>query len=231
MLAIVSPSKFYVNVLLEKLNYTKEISPNKSELYKCQYKEHEFIILVAGFGKVNQASNLRYICDKYNIKAIVLIGTAGSVKDGNDIFSAIIPSATLQFDVDFMPNGYLAGQIPNIDKVLYKTDDDLKECLIRTSSILGINYNDDIIASSDMFVTNYNLANSIRREYNAGAVDCESGSLGEFCYVNNISYACVKVISNFANNNGIKQCNLYDDESSRICQKIISKFLKEFYEA
>ncbi len=231
MLAIVSPSKYYVNDLLEKLNYTKEISPNKSELYKCFYKEHEFIILVTGYAKVNQASNLRYLCDNYNVKAIVLAGTCGSIKDGNDIFSAIIPSSTLQFDVDFMPNGYLAGQIPNIDKVLYKVDDDLKECLIRSACLCGVNYSDDIIASSDMFVANYNLANSIRREYNSGAVDCEAGSLGEFCYVNNISYACIKVVSNFANNNSIKQCNLYDDESSRICQRIINKFLKEFYEA
>lgn len=231
MLAIITPSRFYVNDLLEKLNYSKELSPKMSELYKCNYKEHEFIILVTGYGKVNIGSSLRYACMKYNVKAVVLMGTAGSIKDGNDIFSSIVPVSTLQFDVDFMPNGYGTGQIPMLEKALYKTNDDLKECLIRASSIAGISYNDDILASSDTFVTNYNLASSIRREYNAGAVDCEAGAVGEFCYVNNISYACIKVISNFANNNGIKQCNLYDEESSKICQRIMNKFLKEFYEA
>ena len=70
-----------------------------------------------------------------------------------------------------------------------------------------------------------------RKEYSAGAVDCESGCIGEFSYINDISYACVKVVSNFANNNGIKQYNLYDEESSRSCQRIVYKFLKEFYEA
>ena len=130
-----------------------------------------------------------------------------------------------------MPNGYGAGQIPKLDKAIYKTDDDLVECLERSSSMSGVSYSNDLIASSDMFVTNYNLSNSIRREYSAGAVDCESGCIGEFSYINDISYACVKVVSNFANNNGIKQYNLYDEESSRSCQRIIYKFLKEFYEA
>ena len=109
MLAIVTSDKCYVNNLLEKLNYTKESGPNMTEIYKCKYKEHEFIILVSGYGKVNIGSALRFICDNYNIKVILTIGTAGSVTDTNDIFSAVIPRSSLQFDVDFMPNGYNPG--------------------------------------------------------------------------------------------------------------------------
>ena len=82
-----------------------------------------------------------------------------------------------------------------------------------------------------MFVCNYNLSSSIRREYNALAVDTETGSIGQFCYVNEIAYSSIKVISNFANNNGIKQFNLYDKESSIIALRVIDKFLKDFYEA
>ena len=52
MLAIVASERCYVSDLLEKLSYTKEESPNKSEVYKCTYKTHEFIILVSGYGKV-----------------------------------------------------------------------------------------------------------------------------------------------------------------------------------
>lgn len=231
MLAIISSDRCYISNLLDKLDYSKKQSPNKSEIYECNYKEHKFIILVTGYGKVNIASNLRYLCDMYKIKAMIIIGTAGSIQDGNDIFSAIIPISTLQFDVDFMPIGYLAGQIPKIEKALYKTDDDLTECLKKSAMKTGVNYSLDVIASSDMYVSNYNLANSIRCEYNAGAVDCESGILGQFCFTNKIPYASIKVISNFANNNSVKQYNLYEEESSIICQKIVYKFLKEFYDS
>ena len=148
MLAIISSDRCYISNLLDKLDYSKKQSPNKSEIYECNYKEHKFIILVTGYGKVNIASNLRYLCDMYKIKAMIIIGTAGSIQDGNDIFSAIIPISTLQFDVDFMPIGYLAGQIPKIEKALYKTDDDLAECLKKSAMKTGVNYSLDVIASS-----------------------------------------------------------------------------------
>ena len=65
MLAIVSSDKCYISDLLKKLDYSKKQSPNKSEMYECVYKDHKFIILVTGYGKVNIASNLRYVCDRY----------------------------------------------------------------------------------------------------------------------------------------------------------------------
>ncbi len=231
MLAIVSSDRCYVNDLLEKLTFSKELSPNKTELYKCNYKEHEFLIMVLGYGKVNTGSSLRYLCEKYKITVVLTIGTCGSVSDSNDIFSVIIPTSSLQFDVDFMPNGYLQAVIPNLSKGVYKTNEDVNDCLKRACNLSNVSYSTNLIASSDMFVSNYSLANSIRREYNASAVDCECGSVGEYCFINNISYSCIKGVSNFANNNGIKQFNLYDDESSKIVQRVTYKFLKEFYEA
>lgn len=231
MLAIVSSDNSYVKELLEKFMISKEQCPNLSEVYKCKYNNHEFIIGVLGYGKVNIGSSLRFLYDRYNIKAVVVIGTAGSITDTNDIFSCVIANSSLQFDVDFMPNGYQSAQLPGLSKSMYKADVDLSDCIKRASNLCGVNYQEGVIASSDMFVSNYNLANSIRREYDALAVDTESGNIGQFCFINDISYASVKVISNFANNNGIKQYNLYDDESSIIVQRIADKFLKDFYEA
>lgn len=230
MLAIVSSDKKYINNILEKISYEKVESPNKAEIFKCNYQNHEFIIASLGYGKVNIGSNLRYICDKYNIKVILCIGTAGSIYEKVDIFSSIISTKTLQFDVDFIPNGYLSSVIPKLESGVYNANDDINECLKRASSKCGVNYICDLIATSDMFVSNNNLASSIKKGYNAKAVDCESGSVGEYAFVNNIPYSCIKVISNYAYNGGIRQYNLYDNEASNILQKIVHKFLKEFYE-
>lgn len=231
MLAILSSDNCYVKELLEKYKVSKEKSPSITEIYKCKYNDHDFIISTLGYGKVNIGSSLRFLCDKYNIKAVIVIGTAGSITDTSDIFSCVVANNSLQFDVDFMPNGYKQGQIPGLSKSMYKTDNDLNDCIKRAINLCGISYQEGTIASSDMFVSNYNLSNSIRREYDALAVDVETGSIGQFCYMNDISYSSLKVISNFANNNGIKQYNLYEEESKVILQRIASKILKDFYEA
>ena len=229
MLAIVAPERCYVDNLLQKLTYKKMEAPSGAEVYQCEFDNHEFITAVTGYGKINIGSTLRYICEKYNIKVITCVGSSGSIVDTNDIFSFVIPNSTLEFDVDFMPNGYMPGQIPNVNKCVYNTNDDLNDCIFLACKKSMVNYTSDVIASSDMFVSNYNLANSIRREYNAGAVDCEAGSVGQFCYINNIPYACIKIISNYANNNAIKQYNLYDKESCATLNKVVYKFLKIFY--
>lgn len=231
MLAIITSDKSYVNNVLEGVEHTKEICPFPTEVYKCKYKGHNFIIAITGYGKINIGSSLRYICEKYPVKGMLSIGTAGSINNSNEIFSAVIPKSSLQFDVDFTPNGFKPSFIPKIDNGIYITNEDLVAGLQRTCNVCGVNYSNNLIATSDMFVNNYALASNIRKRFEAGAVDCESGSIGQFSYINKIPYACVKIISNYANNNGIKQYNLYDDEASIILQKIINKFLKEFYEA
>ena len=230
MLAIVSSDMCYIKDTLQKLSYKKENSPYKTEVYKCNYKNHEFIIMSMGYGKINIGSSLRYLKEKYDIKVVLIVGSAGSITDYNPILSAVIPYSTLEFDVDFTPNGYLPSVVPNLSKGFYKTDEDLLDCLKKICLSSNINYSNDKIATSDMYVCNYGLASSIRREYNAGAVDCESGSVGEFCYINNIPYACIKIISNFANNASIKQYNLNEYDASKICSRVTYKFIKKFYE-
>lgn len=230
MLLIVSSNEKYVSNILEKITYKeKEITPNMSKVYECNYNDHKFMILATGYGKVNIGSSLRYVVDKYNITVILCIGTAGSISDSNKIFNAIIPISTMQFDVDFTPNGYSAMQIPLLDNYEYKTNEDINNLLIEICN-LYCNYSVDSIASSDMFVSNYRLSNSIRLECNAGVVDTESGSVGEFSYINNIPYSCIKIISNYANNNAIKQYKSYNNESNDMCQKIVYEFIKKFYD-
>lgn len=230
MLLVIAPEEKYINTLVSKYEYTKKNTINGVILYNCVYKEHQFLVATTGYGKVNIANTLRCLCDNYDIKVITQIGTAGSISDTNDIFSAVVFNSSLQFDVDFSPIGYLPGVVPNLSKGIYPTNDDLRDCMQRSCQICGVNYTNDLIASGDMFVCNNSLANSIRREYNAGAVDVESGVVGQFAFQNKIAYVGVKVISNFAYNNSIRQYNLYEDEAMLTAQKIANKFIKNYYD-
>lgn len=230
MLLIIAPEDKYVSNLISKFEHTKKDAINDVSLYNCVYNEHQFLIATTGYGKVNIANALRFLCDNYDVKVITEIGTAGSISDANDIFSAVVFNNSLQFDVDFSPNGYSPGVFPNMVKGIYPTNSDLKECMQRSCLACGVNYTNDLIASGDMFVCNNGLANSIRREYNAGAVDVESGVVGQFAFQNKIAYVGVKVISNFAYNNSLRQYNLYEDEAILTAQKIAGKFIKNYYD-
>lgn len=230
MLLIISPEERYIKNLILKYEYIKKNDGVLNDIYYVKYKEHDFIIALTGYGKVNIINALRRLCDTNNISVVILIGTAGSISDKNEIFSAISVNKTLQYDIDFSFNGYEPSILPNEKKGVFSVNEDLKECINRACLTAGVNYNNDLIASADMFVCNNSLSNSIRREYNAGAVDVESGVVGQFCDKYNIPFAAIKVISNFACSNAIKQYNLYEQEACEIVQRITSKFIKEYYE-
>lgn len=230
MLAVVSSDKKNLENLIEKYADKKELSSIGTEIYKCSYKEHEFVIAILGYGKVNTTLSLSYIIQKYNIKVIVNVGTAGSLSGTNEIFNAVIPRKVLSYDVDFCPLGFSPLMLPNMNKCLFETNYDLRNCFERACKLNGTNYSNDIVATGDMFVCNERLSSSIRRECLSKAVDFESGTIGQIAYQNNIPFVCIKIISNFASNNAVKEYRLYDEEARCNCQKIVIKFLKEYYE-
>ena len=59
MLALIIPERTYANELLENFEYSKENGPNGTEVYLCNYKNHRFLLVVTGYGKVNIGSSLR----------------------------------------------------------------------------------------------------------------------------------------------------------------------------
>lgn len=229
MLAIVSPEECYASYLLDSLSYKKKKVDNNFSIYECEYDNHVFVLLISGYGKVGMTNALRYLIDNYNIKIILSIGTGGAISGYNDIFDVVIPRSTLQFDVDYSPLGYNPGQFPNVNEFVYKTNEEVNELIKKCCINKNVNYVEGSCASADMFVNNHNLSNSIKREYNAFLVDCESGVIGEFCHLNNIEYSCIKVVSNFANESAVKHYKMYDEEAGVLCQKITNNFLKLFY--
>lgn len=229
MLAICTTDKCYVNDLLNSFKYVKDKNCSLYSVYKCLYNSHEFLIVVTGYGKVNIGSSLMYIRENYKIGCIISIGTCGCVVQNKNLFDIVIPNGTIQYDVDFLLRNCMVSKIPNVKKNKYITNSDLNNCLKSSCLLLNENYLNEAIASADMYVYNKYLARSIKRSFNIDVVDVDSGCVGEFCYLNNIAYSCIKVISYNAFYITIKKYNYYDSKASNKCQRIVYKFIKEFY--
>lgn len=228
MLLIVAKEDKYISSLLEKINNAKE-TKNNINIYNCTYNEHIFLIATTNYGKVNVSASLSYIINKYKISVITYIGTCQSISNNLDILSAVIYKASVQYDIDYCPLGIKSGMLPLMKKEEFLTNNDLSECIKEICEKYNINYNTDLIASADMFVSNNNLARSIKTCYNASSIDDCSGTIGQIAYLNNIAYVGICVVSNYANFNAVKLYNTYEDEAVSICQKIVYKFIKEYY--
>lgn len=228
MLLIVAKEDRYINNLLEKINNTKETVKNIN-IYNCTYMDHNFLIATTNYGKVNVSSALSYIINKYKISVITYIGTCQSINNNLDILSAVIYKGSVQYDIDYCPLGIKSGMLPYMKNEEFLTNHDLNECMREICKKYNINYNTNLIASADMFVSNNNLARSIKTCYNASSIDDCSGTIGQIAYLNNIPYVGICIVSSYANFNAVKLYNTYEEEAISMCQKIAYKFINEYY--
>ncbi|MEG2351308.1 MAG: 5'-methylthioadenosine/S-adenosylhomocysteine nucleosidase [Bacilli bacterium] len=226
MLAIVVPEISLVEYLLSKCTYKKVKDRNNIIIFKAVYNNSKFLILITGYGKVNIGSSLSFLINNFSIEKLVQIGTAGSLKEKIEIFDSVVSNSTLQYDVDFTLLGEKEVTLPNQQKGVFYSENDLK-CSLQESSIgCGVKTHDALIITGDSFISNYNLALKLKKTFCADAVDCECADVAQIAYNNKIDFATIKIISNYAFDYGVNQYKMYDEEANLICQKVILRFLR-----
>jgi len=158
----------------------------------------EYILVRAGIGKVNAARTTQILIDKFDIEYIINLGSAGGLNDKLSIGDIVIGEKIVQHDFDVTAFGREKGFIPETGK-FFESD-------IKLLNIFeNINLDDakilkGTIASGDIFYTNNELKQSIRKEFNADCVEIEGAAIAQVCYLNNIPFVVIRSISDNANN-------------------------------
>lgn len=228
MLTIVCSQTKDVEYLLTKVNYEEESFQN-FKIYKCNYKNNDFIILVTGYGKVNIAVALEKLNNCVDISNIIHIGTASSINCKLKIYDILFVDKVCDYDIDFTKMGLSLGKLPNEEKNIFSSDYNLKKYFNSAIESLDKKYTDVFIASGETFITNYNFVNYIKKNFYTDALDIETSTIGRYASIYNIPFIAVKVVSNYANENACKDYNLYSTEAKRICELIIYNFIKEYF--
>jgi adenosylhomocysteine nucleosidase len=189
----------------------------------------DFIIAVSGIGKVNSAVMLQYVIDNYKPGEVINIGTAGGmsgVLNKNDI---MIAKAAFQHDYDLGPvggEGYVRGDIPNVEKKLHLFDADmiekLKEICIKSGSVMR----EGIVVSGDMFISDSQKIGELKEAFSAIACEMEAAALVQTAALNGFKkIAAVKSISDNADENAAEDFGDIAPSKEKI-RDIILEYLK-----
>lgn len=227
MLVVTVPKLCDAEYILSKVNYEKW-NDTDFDIFNCTWYEKDFILLITGYGKVNIASSLQYLNCYTDIDAVLQIGTAGSLKENINVFDIFLVDKSIEANVDFTCLGYSPGVIPGSAAGTYNSNIYLKRCMIKAICDSDKSYNEGVIASCESFIANSNTRNCLRKVFCTDAVDCECGPVAHFCQNNNIPFIAIKIISNKANENAVKQYNLYNEEANKNSEKIALNFINRF---
>jgi len=223
-IGIIAAEDKEISAIKNKMNNIEEESIYGLIFYKGNINNTKYIIVKSGVGKVNAARTTQLLVDKFSIKAIINIGSAGGLNDNLKIGDIVIGEKLVQHDFDATVFGREKGYIPDtgkffeshkfliskLENVAQKFEDKFNVCL-------------GTIATGDTFLTDVNKKESIKLDFNADCVEMEGAAIAQVCTLNNIPFIVIRGISDIPNGNNHIDFNTYLETASKRVADVISK--------
>lgn len=207
-----------MNLLLHLLENKTEKKIKGAIFHFGTVAGHEIAALKCGIGKVNAAVGAVTLIDYFEPELIINTGVAGGVGADAGVLDVVVADAVAYHD--FWCLGEEWGKVPECPK-LFRTAQlsiDFKDPTVKTG----------LIASGDLFVSKPEEVEHIRSIYpEVQAVDMESAAIAQVCFLKDVPYMCLRVISDTpGGEDNISQYEYFWEDAPRHTFNILNTILK-----
>lgn len=226
-----------IAAMKEEMEEIKKIMRNieEKQIYELKFitgkiKNADIILVECGVGKVNAARVTQILIDSFpDLDMIINVGSSASANDELDIGDIVIGEKLVQHDFDITAFGHKKGYISNVgDNIESNTDliEKMKQVILNITELNCIAKIGTIV-SGDIFCTDINLKDNLRIEFNADAIDMESASIAQVCYLDKKPFVIIRSISDKPNGNNEITFNEFLELASRRCAMILERFIEK----
>lgn len=167
------------------------------------------VAMKCGIGKVNAAVGTMTLIDLFSPDLIINTGVAGGTGGNAGILDIVVGTRIAYHDVWCGP-GTEWGNASGCPRYFHTTD--------IVNSLPCLNEGDTVkhglVASGDVFVSDPEVIDHIKKLYpEVDAVDMEAGAIAQVCYLRQVPFACMRVISDTpgVDDNIAQYTNFWDD--------------------
>ncbi len=227
-IGIIVAIKEELDEILEIMKEKKQKKIHNITFYEGKIENNYVIVVQSGAGKVNAARTTQILIDKFEIKSIINVGSAGALTSKLNIGDIVIANKLVQHDFDITAFNHKKGYVSGIG--------DYVECnneLVERLENISNNIKDEtykiikgIIASGDIFCTEIQMKNKIYTKFKAECVEMEGAAIGQVCYLDNIPFAVIRSISDSPNGNNVIVFEKFIKLAAKRCANILKEFLK-----
>ncbi len=150
----------------------------------------EIIVKKSGIGKVNASLTVAELIDKHNVDAVLSTGVAGGLDSSLTMGDVVIGIRYAYHDVWCgEPNAW--GQVQGLPPFF--------EATLPYQVLNSEHYQEGLIVTGDQFVTEAEKLKDIKSKFkDALACDMESAAIAQTCFLKNIPFVSIRVISDVA---------------------------------
>lgn len=200
MLGIIGAMDEEVTKIKEQMEdvETKQIA--SMEFLKGTVKGHPVVVVRSGIGKVNAAMCTQILADIYHVDAVINTGIAGSLNADINIGDIVLSTDALEHDMDAVAFGYPVGQIPRMDTLSFKADEQLR----KTAKEICEKVNPDVtvfegrVVSGDQFISDKQKKEWLIENFAGYCTEMEGAAIAHAAYLNDIPFLIIRAISDKA---------------------------------
>jgi len=170
-------------------------------------------------GKINAAACAQIMIMKYSPEIIINSGVAGSLSDELSILDVAVATSCVQHDFDTSALGSPKGMVEGVNMINFECSKKAVDTLLSACSEAKTG----VIASGDIFVSGEAAKKEISNTFNAIACEMEGGAIGHICYINNVDYGVLRVISDGADE---MDFNTFKVKASEKSIEIMNQFIR-----
>lgn len=196
-IAIFAPMQEELDALLRLLPHAAPKKLPGLDILETTFHGNRLILAKSGVGKVNTAMNVAIVLAHTAVDAVLNVGTAGGLRQGQKILDLVVPEEVLAVDVDVTPLGFAYGQILGGPPVFF-TDPNLRgrfeRAATRWTDMPTVHRG--AVGTGDTFVNKPQQVELIRERFGRDRVACvemEGAALAQVCL--NFAVPCLIVRS------------------------------------
>ena len=190
---------------------------------------NEIVLWQCGIGKVNAAVGTMRLIEAHHPDAILSTGLAGGIDPLMRVMDVLAATQSVYHDVDCGGGlGCVRGQVQGLP-ARFDADRQMLDTALRVPLDEGERLMTGLICTGDQFITDRERQNVIKRNFVDGlACDMESAAIAQTCYLEQVPFMSLRVISDTPGRTDNHQ-QQWDDFLASMCDRSFH-FVKKFLE-
>lgn len=227
MIGIIGAMVPEVQALQQQLQNPKITTVSGVEFWQGTLGKTDVVVAQCGIGKVFAALCAQAMILTFHPNVIINTGVAGALHPDLSVGDVVIAKNVVQHDMDTTPFGDPLGMISGLNIVEIPAHEATANRLQQAVTHLGYSAMAGTIASGDQFLSDPAKKQRIHEHFGALGVEMEGAAIGQVCYVNQVPFGVLRVISDSANGDGAMEYSEFLPMAANRSTNIIHEFLQQ----
>lgn len=194
MIGLIAAMPSEMEAITSCLQDTKEHLISGVKMVTGTLHDQDAVVMLSGVGKCRAALSTAILCEHFKLDEIINIGTAGGLKENQQILDAVLSTRVVQHDFDTSPVDGDEGI-----GLYYDADMKLLEKARKALEAQGVNVHCGLIASGDQFVARDDQLNRLNTLFpEAVCAEMEAGAVAAVCAHYQIPFVVIRSLSDVA---------------------------------